>query len=106
MIKRLTQWSPREATSREDALRYWREEHAQLLERVPGVTRYVQNHCIPGPDGAEPPYAGLGEVWFESLAAVQTATQSAEWRAVLADAATFMDIERISAAWAEEHAVF
>jgi len=106
MIKRMTQWSPREGMSREEALRYWREEHAPLLERVPGVTRYVQNLCIPGPDGAEPPYAGLGEVWFESLPAVHTAMESAEWHAVIADAATFMDTERISAAWADEHAVF
>ena len=92
--------------SREVALRYWREEHAQLLERVPGVMRYVQNHCIPAPDGAEPPYASLGEVGFENLDAVQTATQSTEWHAVLADAATFKDNERISAARAYEHAVF
>jgi hypothetical protein len=28
-----------------------------------------------------------------------------EWRAVVDDVATFMDIERLSAAWAEEHVV-
>jgi uncharacterized protein (TIGR02118 family) len=91
--------------SREEALRYWREDHAQLLQKVPGVRRYVQNHCLPGPDGAEPPYAGLGEVWFEGLGAAQAAIQTAEWQAVIADAATFMDMERISAAWADEHIV-
>ncbi len=42
----------------EDALTRW---PAPLIERVPGVRRYVQNHCVPVRDGAEPPYAGLGE---------------------------------------------
>ena len=103
MIKRLTQWQPRDGITREEALSYWKNEHAPLLERVPGVKRYVQNHCMDGPAGEEPPYAGLGEVWFESRSAAERATSSEEWQAVLADAATFMNIEQISAAWAEEY---
>ena len=105
MIKRMTQWSPREGMSREQALRYWREGACTASRESSGSYAYVQN-LIPGPDGAEPPYAGLGEVWFESLPAVRTAMESAEWHAVITDAATFMDTERISAAWADEHAVF
>jgi hypothetical protein len=31
------------------------------------------------------------------------ATATPEWRAVLDDAATFMDMERVTAGWVEEH---
>jgi uncharacterized protein (TIGR02118 family) len=74
---------------REDALKYyWKDEHAELVARVPGVVRYVQNHCVGGTAGEEPPYAGLGEVWFESREAAEQAAYSAEWQVVLEDAAT------------------
>ena len=108
MIKRLTAWRARPSIDPEQALRYWRVEHASLVTRVPGVTRYVQNHRTTGPeeDPTSPqPYDGLGEVWFESVDAARTAVSTAEWRAVIEDAATFMDFEHITAIWAEEHVI-
>jgi hypothetical protein len=48
----------------------------------------------------------LGELWFDSIDAASAALATPEWRAVLDDAATFMDLERVSAAWAEEHSIF
>jgi uncharacterized protein (TIGR02118 family) len=106
VIKRLTEWRLKEGMGREAALSHWRETHARLVEQVPGVKRYVQNHCTFSPDGSEPPYAGLGELWFESIDTANAALATPEWRAVLADAATFMDLEHVSAAWAEEHSIF
>jgi uncharacterized protein (TIGR02118 family) len=106
VIKRLTGWQLREGVGRDEALFHWRETHARLVEQVPGVRRYVQNHCTFSPDGSEPPYAGLGELWFDSIDAASAALATPEWRAVLDDAATFMDLERVSAAWAEEHSIF
>jgi uncharacterized protein (TIGR02118 family) len=103
VIKRLTQWRVREGMSREEALRYWREHHAPLVEKVPGVRRYVQNHCLTGVDGAEPSYAGLGEIWFDSRASAETALSTDEWAVVIEDAGTFMDMGSVSAAWAEEY---
>lgn len=105
MIKRLTMWHSREGVPKEEALRHWRTEHAVLVREVPGLRRYVQDHCIAGPDGAAPPYDGLGEAWFDSFEAATVAIGSTEWAAVLADAETFMDLGRITAAWAEEHQV-
>lgn len=105
MVKRLTQWRARSDVDAEEALRYWRDEHPALVARVPRILGYVQNHCIVGPDGAQPPYLGVGEVWFESLeeAAAAAALASPEWQAVIDDADTFMDLRSVSAAWAEEH---
>ena len=102
MVKRLTHWHPREGLSREEALRYWTEQHAKLLVDVPGLRGYIQNVCTPAPDGSEPPYAGLGEVLFDSVQAAEDASGSAEWAAVIEDARTFMDFSRLVVAWAEE----
>ena len=73
MVKRLTQWHPREGLGRDEAFRYWTEQHAKLLTDVPGLRGYVQNVCTLAPDGSEPPYAGLGEVWFDSVQAAEVA---------------------------------
>ena len=104
MIKRLTMWRAREAASRDAALAYWRDTHPRFVECVPGVVRYVQNHCVVGPDGSDPPYAGVGEVWFADSEAAKRALATPEWQSVLDDAATFMDLEHVSA-WAEEHLI-
>jgi uncharacterized protein (TIGR02118 family) len=106
VIKRLTIWRPREGVSREAALVQWRGSHVGLVERVPGVRRYVQDECLVGPDGSEPPAAGVGELWFDSAEAAKAALATPEWQAVIADASAFMDLENVSALWVEEHEVF
>jgi uncharacterized protein (TIGR02118 family) len=96
----LTQWVPRPDVDPGEAVQHWRTSHLDLVQRVPHVNRYVQNVCVPGPDGADPPYAGLGELWFDTLEDANAALASSEWRDVIADAATFMDLDRVNAAWA------
>ena len=103
MIKRLTNWQVQGELDHEEAVQRWLTRHVPLVLAVPGVQAYVQNRCIPALDGADPPYAGLGEVWFESREAAAAATQSPEWSAVIADAREFMDMSTIVVAWAEEH---
>jgi uncharacterized protein (TIGR02118 family) len=106
VIKRLTAWHAVPELAAEDALAHWRTRHAELVRAVPGLRRYVQNHCTTGPVGdaaKQPPYTGLGEVWFDDISAAQAAMATPEWRRVIEDAATFMDMKRITAAWAEEH---
>jgi len=53
VIERLTMWHARPGAPREEALRHWRSDHADLVRKVPGLRRYVQNHCINNP------YAGV-----------------------------------------------
>jgi uncharacterized protein (TIGR02118 family) len=106
MIKRLTAWHARPDVGDEEALAHWRTRHAELVAAVPGLRRYVQNHCTTGPAGdagTQPPYTGLGEVWFDDVSAAQAAMATSEWRRVIEDAASFMDMQRITAAWAEEY---
>jgi uncharacterized protein (TIGR02118 family) len=91
--------------SRDAALDYWRESHAQLVERVPGVERYVQDYCATGPDVASRPNRCRRAV-VDSIATAEAALATPEWRAVIEDAATFMDLDRVTAAWVEEHPIF
>ena len=103
MIKRLTMWHAKEGVSADEALEHWKTEHAELVRRVPGIRRYVQHHCVDGPEGGGIPYTGLGEVWFDSFEAASEATMTDEWSAVINDADAFMDLRGVVAAWAVEH---
>jgi uncharacterized protein (TIGR02118 family) len=105
VIKRLTAWYVRSEVDAQDALAHWRSHHAELVRAVPGLRRYVQNYCTVGPSGdagERPAWTGLGEVWFDDESAAHAAMATPEWRTVMEDAATFMDLQRITATWAEE----
>jgi uncharacterized protein (TIGR02118 family) len=104
MIKRLTMWHVRAGVPHDEAVHHWLRSHVPLVVAVPGVQRYVQNRCVQEPGGDAPPYAGLGEVWFESMEVAVASQMTPQWQAVIADAATFMDLDRLTIAWAEEHA--
>ena len=102
MVKRLTQWHPREGLGRDEALRYWTEQHAKLLTDA-GTSRIRPKRLHPrSRREVTPPYAGLGEVWFDSVQAAEVAAGSAEWATVIEDARGFMDFSRLVVAWAEE----
>jgi uncharacterized protein (TIGR02118 family) len=104
VIKRITVVHARPDIDPGEVGRYWKEVHGPLVARAPSLRRYVQNHCIAGILGTvDPPFLGVGEVWFDSQADAGAAIASHEWRAVLDDAATFMDMSRVTAGWAEEH---
>jgi uncharacterized protein (TIGR02118 family) len=106
MLKRLTLWRTREGVSSDAALAHWGYTHARLVERVPGVRRYVQDRCTVGPDRAEPPFVGVGELWFDNFEAANAALATPEWQAVIEDASTFMDLDQVTAVWAEEDPIF
>jgi uncharacterized protein (TIGR02118 family) len=83
----------REDMSREEALRYWREVHGPIASKIPGLTKYVQNHATAAPQG-DLQFGGIAELWFESQEALQSAMASPEWQATMADAANFMALEK------------
>ncbi len=103
MFKRLTQWQARPGLDREAAVGHWTGEHVRLVAQVPHLLGYVQDISVPGLDGAEPPYAGMGETWFATLEDAHLATNSPEWAAVIDDARTFMDFDRLVVAWVQEN---
>jgi uncharacterized protein (TIGR02118 family) len=88
---------------REDALKYWKDEHAELVARVPGVVRYVQNYCVGDLLARNRRMRVSVRCGLRVVRPAEQAAYSAEWQAILEDAATFMDMRRFSAVWAEEH---
>jgi uncharacterized protein (TIGR02118 family) len=54
----------RAGLTREQALAHWSgEQHAAIVGKLPGLTRYVQNHVSSAPAG-RPVCDGIGELWF------------------------------------------
>jgi len=106
--------------SREEFHRYWREEHAPLVQshaETLGIRRYVQAHSIDdaisalvaGPRNSPEPYDGVAELWFDSLDAIAATGATEEGRhagaALLADERTFIDLGRSPLFLAQEHTV-
>ena len=72
----------------QDFRRYWRETHAPIASNIPGLTKYVQSHFNPK-EGVTPPYDGVAEMWFQDESAFETP----EFEATIADTANFLDVE-------------
>ena len=111
----------REDVSPEEFRRYWLDEHGPLVRSVAsaiGAVRYVQSHTMApelnevlrGSRGADQPYDGITEVWWESLADLQASMQTPEsqeaQRRLLEDESTFIDFSRSSVFMTEEHVIF
>jgi uncharacterized protein (TIGR02118 family) len=97
-----------------EAHEHWIETHGGFGSEVPGIGRYVQNHCVAplGADGADESiellFDGFSECWFEDRAAFERAMASSEWLEMNADADSFCDIDWIvggMSAIVEEHVV-
>jgi uncharacterized protein (TIGR02118 family) len=95
MVKTMLLLHRRPGLSVDEFRQYWHERHRPLLERLPGLQRLVLNDILPGVDGSPPACDGIAEDWFDSPEAMQAAFISAEGQAVAADAAQFLDLNRM-----------
>ena len=95
MVKIVVLLSRRPGMSREEFEWYWREQHLPLVAKLPGLRRLVANRVLPGPHDPAPAYDGVAEDWFDDLQAHDAALASPQGQAVLADAATFLDMSRL-----------
>jgi uncharacterized protein (TIGR02118 family) len=62
----------------------WAGDHGQLVSRIPGLRRYVQNHAALeayGNMNRPMTHDGFSELWFDDLASLQSAASTPEWRA-------------------------
>jgi uncharacterized protein (TIGR02118 family) len=69
--------------------RHYTETHIPLALNIPDVLRLESAKTLPGPDGVEPVYFRVADVWFANLQRMQAAMESAEWRAIAADLPNF-----------------
>src|ERR1700757_4663672 len=85
----------RAGLTREQALAHWSgEQHTAIVGKLPGLTRYIQNHVDAAP--AEPVCDGIGELWFATDDLMNEALKSPEMAAAVQDAKRFLDMERTS----------
>jgi uncharacterized protein (TIGR02118 family) len=101
-IKYVTVLLSRAGMSREEFRNYWRNTHAPILKEISGLRGYVKNHALEDLAGNEPPYDGFGELYFDSVEAMQAGLASSEGEPTLADIPNFCDTERLVRVFVEE----
>jgi uncharacterized protein (TIGR02118 family) len=108
LIKLVFMIRRREGMTREEFQRYWRSEHASLVERhaeVLRIRRYVQTHArdtdadeaLAASRGSEPGlYDGVAELWWESFEELLGSMSSEKGRSaaneLLEDERRFIDL--------------
>ena len=90
--------------TREQMAEQWSgQQHTSIVNKLPGLTRWVQNHVTSAP--SEPICDGIGELWFASSEAMQQALNSPEMGAAVEDAKRFLDTEKTGLMMVEEKPV-
>ena len=85
---------------------YWKNVHAPIGARIPGIRRFVQSHRIVVPGDKHPPhYDGMVELWFDDIEALLNARKSPEWKASSEDEANFIDHSRVAYFVTEERTI-
>ncbi len=102
MVKAIYLIRRKPGMSRVDFHRYWREVHAAIAARIPGVRRYVQCHQVGVSEDDDRPYDGAAEIWFDDMAALERAAASEEYAAARTDEARFIDLEHTALVLTEE----
>ena len=118
MIKLIYLATRKEGMSVQDFQRHWRETHAPIAAKIPGVRRYIQNHTLDDPlneplrasRSAPAPYTGLTEAWFdrydlEKILASPESEGALGFGYFLEDERRFIDFNR-SSVWSVKERVF
>lgn len=74
---------------RDEFRAHWRDRHAALAARLPGLRSYV--HCVPVHLGGDPPFDGAAELRFDSVTALREAFRSEAGLQVRSDEARFIN---------------
>ncbi len=92
MVKLVAFFKRKPGSSVESFQSHWGTRHAELVARLPGLRRYVQNRTLPsGYRSREPVFDGVAEAWFDDTDAMRALVGTAEWEAVRADEPGFLD---------------
>jgi len=85
---------------------HWRDVHAGIIVRLPGIRRYVQSHVLPASyRKGEPAFDAVAESSFDGTQAMKSLSGSPEYAAVLADEANFIDRSSMSSIVTDEHVI-
>lgn len=85
---------------------HWRTVHADIIVRLPGIRRYVQNYPLPGAyRKGEPAFDAVAESSFDDTQAMKALAKTPEYAAVSADEPSFIDRSTMGSIITEEHVV-
>jgi uncharacterized protein (TIGR02118 family) len=83
--------------------RYWLDQHAALVRKVPELKKYVQWHTLDsGYRNHEPIYDGIAELWYADTDAMRRIADTPASRAAADDDANFIDMSQFSFVLTEE----
>jgi uncharacterized protein (TIGR02118 family) len=92
--------------TRDQCLQRWSgATHIAIVRKLPGLTKWVQNHVVSAPAPGEAACDGIGELWFESDEAMTEALKSTEMAAAVEDAKNFLDMEKTAMVIVREQSV-
>jgi uncharacterized protein (TIGR02118 family) len=69
--------------------KHYREVHAPLAAKAPGLSSYTVTWCQPRPDGRKPPYHVVAVLTWDSEESLRAALGSPEFKAAGDDLANF-----------------
>ena len=87
MIKQVSFFRRRKDLSPEDFREHWRTKHADVVRRLNGLVRYVQNHALDSSSG----FDGIAEVWFEDMESMRANVDTPELESIRIDEENFID---------------
>jgi uncharacterized protein (TIGR02118 family) len=86
----------------EDFRRYFRDVHGPMVQRIPGLRKYVQNYLVADPKRKPPGWHGIAELFFEDWEAMETAWSSEPGVLATNDLEAFVDLTLTSWSVVEE----
>jgi uncharacterized protein (TIGR02118 family) len=106
MIKTVIFFKRKSGMSVEAFQEHWRTTHADIIVRLPGIRRYVQNHPLPSAyRKGEPLYDAVAESSFDSTEVMKALPGTREYQAVLDDEPNFIEPGTMGSVITEEHVV-
>ena len=76
-------------TDSEEFDRYYRDIHTPIVQRIPGVRNIRFGRALKTVDGEPAPYYLVSDVYFDDLAALESALASSEMEEAIADVPNF-----------------
>ena len=106
MVKMVIFFKRKPGMSVEAFQAHWRTTHADIIIRLPGIRRYVQNHVLPsGYKKGEPVFDAVAESAFDDTQAMKSLAKSPEYAKVLADEPNFIDRPTMGSIITDEHVI-
>ena len=106
MIKAITCIKRKQGMEVEEFQSYWRDNHADVVTKLPYINRYVQSHAlIGGYRRGELPYDGIAEIWVKNVDIFRAWVGSHEFKALEQDEENFIDRSKTVLILTQEHVI-